>query len=144
MGRSTTDSVRTPTTLLRAIKKEFGSRLYDPTPFVKNFDPKKHKDGLTSEWGPVSFCNPPYSRVAKFIEKSHTEWRKRKTVIMLVKATNLGTKVAKQYAKGAELRIFAEQLKFPGYPGQAHFSSALLIWRAGETILEMVCRLATG
>ena len=132
MNKSSTDSVRTPPWLLTKIKKEFGQKLYDPTPFIKNFDPKKHKDGLTTEWGPVSYCNPPYSRVAKFVEKAWTEWRKRKTIIMLVKTTSLGSQYAKKYAKGAELRVFPEQLTFPGYKRKAHFLSCLLIWRAGK------------
>ena len=132
MGKSSTDSVRTPPSILRAIRKEFGRKLYDPTPHRENFDATKHKDALSSEWGPISFCNPPYSRVAKFLEKANLEWRKKKTVIMLVKTDNLGTAAAKKYAKGAELRIFAKQLLFPGYKDKAHFYSALLIWRAGK------------
>ena len=125
------DSVRTPEWLLDMIKKEFGE-FYDPTPFNPDFNPLKDKDALKTDWGPVNFCNPPYSNVGPFMRKGNLEWRKGKTVIMLVKLDNLGTNYSRRFVKGAELRVLSEKISFPGYQGKARFSSVLLIWRAGK------------
>ena len=46
------DSVRTPKFLLQRIQKEYFNSgvMFDPTPFVPVFDPKKHTDGLKITW----------------------------------------------------------------------------------------------
>ena len=129
------DSVRTPPFITNALKKEFRTRkFYDPAPYNPDF--KKggvHKDGLTTEWGKISFVNPPYSNVKPWFVKAHEEWRKGKTVIMFCKLQNIGSQYAKQYMKGAELRILSEKVSFPGYGGKLPlFHNVLVIWRAGK------------
>ena len=126
--KSSTDSVRTPKNILASIRKEFGP-FFDPAPFRKKFDPKKHTDGLKIDWKPVTFVNPPYSRVEPWVQKAHAEWRKGNTVIMFIKLENIGTAYAKKYIRGAELRILSEKLSFPGYSGKARFNNVLVIWR---------------
>ena len=128
--KSKTDSVRTPPALLKKIKAEFG-KLYDPVPYKPNFNPKTHKDALTTEWKAVNYVNPPYSKMAAFVEKAHDEWKKGKTIIMLCKIENLATQYAPKFIKGkAEVRVFTERLAFPGYKKAAKFFSILVIWRA--------------
>ena len=127
------DSVRTPKYIINALRREFKVRtFYDPTPYNPNFKKGSSKDALLTEWGPVSFINPPYSNVKPFFEKAHEQWRKKKTIIMLCKLSNLATPYAQQFAKGAELRILNRRIIFPGYSGMPRFNSALVIWRAGK------------
>ena len=128
-GTSNTDSVRTPKPILAAVRKEFG-KFYDPAKYNPKFDPNKNKDGLTTEWKPVNFVNPPYSNVKPWFAKAHEQWKKGRTVIMLVKLATLGTKYAKEFARGAEIRVFSEKISFPGYARQAAFSNVFIIWRA--------------
>ena len=131
------DSVRTPSYITDAIKKEFRTKtLYDPTPFNPNFKKGVHKDALTTEWGKkggVVFINPPYSNVSPFFAKSAEQWRKGKTIIMLCKLQNIGSKYAKKWISGAELRILSDKISFPGYGGKKPlFHNVLVIWRAGK------------
>jgi hypothetical protein len=51
---------------------------------------------------------------------------------MLVKLSTLGTKYAKEFVRGAEIRIFSEKFSFPGYDKQAAFTNVLIIWRANK------------
>jgi site-specific DNA-methyltransferase (adenine-specific) len=128
-GTSKTDSVHTPKKILVAVRKEFG-KFYDPVPYNPNFDPLKHKSGLTTEWRPVNFVNPPYSNVRVWFKKAHEQWQKGRTIIMLVKLATLGTQYAKKFARGAEVRVYSEKIAFPGYAQKAAFTNILIIWRA--------------
>jgi len=125
---SSTDSVKTPPEILRQIRKEFG-KFHDPAPFNPKFNPRKHTDGLASDWKSVNFVNPPYSSVGPWVKKAHSEWKKGKTIIMLIKLENLGRKYS-SLLKGAEIRIFTRRLKFPGYDRPAGFTNVLVIMRA--------------
>ena len=82
--------------------------------------------------------NPPYSRAGAFVKKAHAEWKKGKTVIMLLKSHNLNTEYAKKYIRGAEIRILTKRLIFPGYKRIALFFSVLVIWRAGKRSTKYV------
>jgi phage N-6-adenine-methyltransferase len=69
-------------------------------------------DGLTADWGTSTFCNPPYSNVAKWIAKAHAEWKKGKTVVMLINAIT-DTKAFHEYIYNqAELRFIKGRVKF--------------------------------
>ena len=131
------DSVPTPQWIITSIKKEFGDTLYDPVPLNPDFDPRIHKDALTTDWGQVSFVNPPYSKsnVKKFFKKAHEQWKQGKTVVLLCKLSNLSTIYAMEYTKGAEIRIFSRFVSFPGYGGKIPwFHSVLVIWKANQTL----------
>ena len=125
--KSSTDSVATPDCILDSLKAEFGE-LYDPCPLC-DFDPKIHKDGLTTDWGDVSFCNPPFSMTSKFVIKAHKEWTKGKTIIVLVKNTITNSKYFKKYCAGtAEIRFISNKIKFKGYSQCAWFPIILLVF----------------
>ena len=125
------DSVRTPDYILKAIRKEFGD-FTDPCPYNPKFDPKVDKDGLTTEWGPVSFVNPPYSFIRPWFKKAREQWLLGKDVILFVKLSNLGTQYARKYIDGAEVRIMVKKVIFPGYEKCALFNNILVIFRAGK------------
>ena len=125
-----TDSVSTPAYIVNSLKREFKvDAFYDPCPFNQSFDPAKHKDGLTTEWGEYTFCNPPYSNPKPWFKKAHEQWLQGKTVILFAKLSFLGRKYAKRYVPGAEIRIFSYKVKFPGYGnGNPRFTNVLIIW----------------
>ena len=125
------DSVRTPEYILKAIRDEVGE-LYDPCPYNPKFNPSVDKDGLKTEWGKVSFVNPPYSFVRPWFKKSREQWMLGKTVVLFVKLASLGTQYARKYIPGAEVRVMVNKVCFPGYEKTALFNNILVIFRAGE------------
>ena len=131
MNSASKDSVRTPKFILKWIKQRFGSKIYDPVPFRKHFDPSQHKDALTTDWGQVSFANIPFSQAQKFVKKAHEEWKKRKTIIVLCKIHVLGSTYFQQY-KGCEIMFFPKVVIFPPHNTAPRFRVCLLIYRAGK------------
>ena len=129
-----TDSVRTPKHILTPLRREFRVRkFFDPAPYNTKFKKGGKTDGLLREWGKISFVNPPYSNVKPWFEKAHEEWRKGKTILMLVKLDTIATISAKKFMKGAELRVYSSKIPFVGYGGKLpFFNSVLIIWRAGK------------
>jgi phage N-6-adenine-methyltransferase len=94
--------------------------VYDPlnAEFQFNFDPcpiewvPTDADGLHTEWGTSTFVNPPYSNVALWIKKSHAEWKKGKTVVMLINAIT-DTKAFHDYILNqAEIRFVKGRISF--------------------------------
>lgn len=94
--------------------------IYDPlnAEFQFNFDPcpiewvPTDEDGLKTEWGTSTFVNPPYSKVALWIKKSYDEWKKGKTVVMLINAIT-DTKAFHDYILNqAEIRFVKGRISF--------------------------------
>jgi site-specific DNA-methyltransferase (adenine-specific) len=108
MPKSKSDKWGTPKEIYDLLNHEFKFD-YDPCPLDwKQGD----ADGLLTEWGTSTFCNPPYSQVAKWIKKSYDEWKKGKTVVMLINAIT-DTKAFHEYIYGnAELRFVKGRIKF--------------------------------
>lgn len=108
MPVSKSDKWATPKDLYDKLNAEFHFN-FDPCPIEwKDGDP----DGLAIEWGSSSFCNPPYSKVSLWIEKAHSEWKKGKTVVMLINAIT-DTKAFHKYVYNqAELRFIQGRLAF--------------------------------
>jgi site-specific DNA-methyltransferase (adenine-specific) len=108
MPKSKSDKWATPPELYNALNQEFNFD-FDPCPI----DWKEGDvDGLQAEWGTSTFCNPPYSNVAKWIKKAHDEWVKGKKVVMLINAVT-DTKAFHEYIYGkAELRFIKGRVKF--------------------------------
>lgn len=108
MPKSKTDKWGTPPELYKTLDDEFGFT-HDPCPLDwKEGD----EDGLTSEWGHSTFCNPPYSQVAKWIEKAHQEWKKGKTIVMLINAVTDTIAFHKYIYNQAEIRFIKGRVKF--------------------------------
>ena len=108
MPKSKSDKWQTP--------KDFYDKLNDEFHF--NFDPcpidweTTDLDGLLMEWDTVTFVNPPYSKVAKWIEKAHQEWKKGKTVVMLINAVTDTIAFHKYIYGQAELRFVKGRIRF--------------------------------
>ena len=108
-GLIASDHWATPKYLYEELNKEFNFD-FDPCPLHSNFD------GLAIEWGQSNFVNPPYNRVdkPKFIEKAYLEWRKGKTVVMLIPVST-STKHFHEYIKPyAEIRFIYGRVAFVG------------------------------
>ena len=132
MPRSKTDKWQTPTEVYAPLHAEFHFT-HDPCPIDwKEGD----ADGLTTDWGSSTFCNPPYSTVATWIQKAHAEWQKGKTVVMLINAIT-DTRAFHDFIYGqAEIRFLRGRVKFidPQHPEKRQPSpkpSMVVIWRAG-------------
>lgn len=131
MPKSKSDKWMTPTEVYDPLHEEFKFD-YDPCPI--DWKPGD-KDGLTTDWGACSFVNPPYSTVKLWIKKAHQEWKKGKTVVMLINAIT-DTIAFHEYIYGqAELRFVKGRIKFinPQEPEKSQPSpkaSMIVIFRA--------------
>jgi site-specific DNA-methyltransferase (adenine-specific) len=106
--KSKSDKWATPTDLYNKLNDEFYFD-FDPCPINwKEGDP----DGLTIEWGISNFVNPPYSNVAKWIEKSYLEWKKGKRIVMLINAITDTKAFHKYILNNAEIRFIQGRVKF--------------------------------
>ena len=108
MPKSKNDKWMTPPEVLDPLKAEFNFN-YDPCPISwQPGDP----DGLTTEWGSSTFCNPPYSQTAAWIAKAAAEAQKGKTVVMLINAVTDTVAFHKYIYGKAEIRFLKGRIKF--------------------------------
>jgi phage N-6-adenine-methyltransferase len=111
MPKSKTDKWQTPKEVYDPLNTEFKFN-YDPCPITwKEGD----ADGLTTEWGTSTYCNPPYSNVKEWIAKAHQEWKKGKTVVMLINAITDTVAFHKYIYNQAEVRFYKGRIKFINY-----------------------------
>jgi len=119
---SARDTWKTPKAVYQTLDAEFRFD-FDPCPADPKFD------GLQVEWGQRSFVNPPYSELAKWVSKAHEEWRKGKTVVLLIPART-DTRVWHDYIMDAdEIRFIRGRLCFDDKGGRAPFPSTIVTFR---------------
>lgn len=110
MPKSKSDKWETPPEVYDPLNKEFDFN-FDPCPITwKEGDP----DGLSIDWGTRTFCNPPYSNTAKWIEKAYNESKKGKLVVLLTNAVT-DTIAFHKYIynqPGVEIRFIKGRIKF--------------------------------
>ncbi len=111
MPKSKSDKWGTPKEVYDPLNVEFKFN-FDPCPIDwKEGDP----DGLTIDWGTSTFCNPPYSQTAKWIEKAYNESKKGNTVVMLINVVT-DTRAFHKFIYGkAEIRFLQGRIKFIDY-----------------------------
>lgn len=85
-------------------------------------------DGLSQPWTGTVWCNPPYSQIAKWLEKGYTEAERGATVVMLVPART-DTRAWHSWAMKGEVVFIPGRLKFGEAASGAPFPSALVIFR---------------
>jgi phage N-6-adenine-methyltransferase len=108
MPKSKSDKYETPKDFYDKLNEEFQFD-FDPCPITwKEGD----VDGLTINWGKSTFVNPPYSSVAKWVEKSYNEWKKGNTVVMLINAITDTKAFHKYILNNAEIRFVQGRIKF--------------------------------
>ena len=106
-GEENTDHWQTPQWLYDKLDAEFHFD-FDPCPLHAEFD------GLTIEWGNSNFVNPPYNRIdkPKFIKKAYDEWRKGKTVVLLIPAATGTRQFHELILPHAEVRFMKGRISF--------------------------------
>jgi phage N-6-adenine-methyltransferase len=106
--KSKSDKWMTPPELYQKLNDEFHFN-FDPCPIDWE---EGGPDGLSVEWGTSTFCNPPYSNVAKWIKKASEEAAKGKRVVMLINAIT-DTKAFHDYIYNkAEIRFIKGRVSF--------------------------------
>jgi len=107
---SNVDDWATPQYIIDYIEKQYG-KFFDPCPLRSTFD------GLSIEWKPINYINPPYSRKLKeaFILKALEESKKGSICVMLIPAsvdTNIFHNII---VPNAVVKLIKNRVKFKGY-----------------------------
>ncbi len=118
---------RTPKAIYNELNREFAF----------NFDPCTVSNGslhpidmLGSTWGGDNiYVNPPYNKLGNWIEKCYQEWKKGKTVVMLIPARTDTIAFHKYIYNQAEIRFIKGRLCFDDSGKPAPFPSMVVIWR---------------
>lgn len=125
MFMSTTDEWSTPAHVYAALDDEF-SFTFDPCPMT---DDVLKVDGLFTAWGEVTFCNPPYSDIARWVRKAHHEAERGCTVVLLI-PSRTDTRWWHDHVMTAdEIRFVRGRLKFGNAKTGAPFPSCIVVWR---------------
>lgn len=119
-----TDKWFTPEWLYKRLHEKFGFN-HDPALRDKiNWE----NDGLHTEWGTRTFCNPPYSQLEEWLAKGYREFKKGKLVVFLIPART-DTHGWHNYAmKSSEIWFVKGRIKFEGAKQGAPFPSCLVIF----------------
>ena len=114
---------KTPKAVYQVLDSEFRFN-FDPCP------PRPDFDGLGIEWGGANYVNPPYGReLPLWVKKAYDEWKKGKTVVMLI-PSRTDTRWWHDYVMAAdEIRFIKGRLKFDDQRNSAPFPSAIIIFR---------------
>lgn len=134
------DEWSTPQALFDELDKEFSFTL-DPCATAENHKCPKYfsmaEDGLKQNWGGQRvFCNPPYSKIDKWVAKAFYETRNDNTLVVLLIPSRTDTRYFHNYIYGrSEIRFIKGRLKFSDGKGSAPFPSMLVIFR-GANIKE--------
>ena len=131
------DNWKTPEWMYKELDQEFNFDDFDPCPYMN--DTSKW-DGLDVEWADTTFCNPPYNRVdkPKFIKKAYAEWKKGKTVVLLIPAAVSTNDFHDYIYPNAEIRFPRGRIAFEGYNSKGKYvknkkgmhDSMIVIFRA--------------
>lgn len=118
-GLDNSNDWATPEWLYDELNAEFGFD-FDPCPYKHDIS---EWDGLEVEWGSVNFVNPPYDRVnkPKFIEKAVIEWKKGKTVVMVLPVSTSTKQFHELILPNAEVRFLKGRVKFLGENTKGEF-----------------------
>jgi site-specific DNA-methyltransferase (adenine-specific) len=117
---------RTPKNIYDELNKEFN---FDFDPCFVSKDTIHGKDMLGSAWGGKSiYVNPPYKYLGQWIKKCHDEWKKGKTIVMLI-PSRTDTKAFHEYIyRKAEIRFIKGRLCFDDSGRPAPFPSMIVIF----------------
>ena len=80
------------------------------------------------------FCNPPYSKIAKWTEKCYREGCKDNTVVVLLIPSRTDTKYFHHFIYNREeIRFIKGRLRFGDSENSAPFPSMVVIFRGAYT-----------
>ena len=128
------DEWSTPRDLFDKLNEEFKFTL-DPCATAENAKCKRYftaeQNGLLQDWGGETvFCNPPYSKIGKWVEKAYREGHKDGTVVCLLIPARTDTKYFHKFIlHRSEIRFLKGRLRFSGAQYNAPFPSMVVIFR---------------
>jgi len=80
--------------------------------------------------GHTVFCNPPYSCIAKWVEKAYREAQQDNTTVVLLIPARTDTRYFHDFIMHrSEIRFIRGRLKFSGHENSAPFPSMVVIFR---------------
>lgn len=121
---SQTDRWFTPEWLYRKLDNEFH---FDYDPALKD-KINWTNDGLNTKWGNRTFCNPPYSDLARWISKAYREFKFGKLVVLLI-PSRTDTHAWHDYVmKASEIWFIRGRITFEGAKQGAPFPSCIVIF----------------
>lgn len=138
---SKSDEWSTPQILFDELNAEFNFDL-DPCATEDNHKCDKYftleNDGLSQKWGGYRvFCNPPYSKIEKWVEKAFRETRNDNTIVVMLIPSRTDTRYFHNYIyQRTEIRFIRGRLKFGESKNCAPFPSMIVIFR-GANIREI-------
>lgn len=81
------------------------------------------------------FCNPPYSNIRSWVEKSYRESLKPGTTVVMLIPSRTDTRWFHSFIyHRAEIRFIKGRLKFGDSKNSAPFPSMIVIFRATEEV----------
>ena len=131
---SNSDEWATPQDIFDKLNCEFQFDL-DPCATAENHKTDLYftaeQDGLKQNWGGRRvFCNPPYSKIDKWVEKAYRESRQDHTIVVLLIPARTDTKYFHNFIYNrAEIRFVRGRLKFGQSKNSAPFPSMIVILR---------------
>ena len=136
--KSASDEWETPQDVFDRLDAEFNFNL-DPCATAENHKCNTYytaeDDGLEKSWGGQRvFCNPPYSQIAKWVEKAFREGQKDNTIVVLLVPSRTDTRWFHKYIyHRSEIRFVRGRIKFSGSKVNAPFPSMVVIFRGAES-----------
>ena len=137
MFSSKSDEWATPQHIFDELDSEFGFDL-DVCANESNHKCENYysieQDGLSQDWaGHRVFCNPPYSNIAKWVEKAFYETKSKNTLVVLLIPSRTDTKYFQNYIYNrSEIRFIKGRLKFGNSKNSAPFPSMIVVFRGAE------------
>lgn len=131
---SNSDEWATPQEIFDSLNAEFHFTL-DAAATVENHKCERYytaeQNGLKQSWGGESvFLNPPYSQIAKWVEKAYREGTKDNTVVVMLIPSRTDTRYFHNYIlHRSEIRFIKGRLHFNESKNNAPFPSMVVIFR---------------
>lgn len=132
------DEWETPNDLFQKLNEEFHFTLdacaSDDNHKCDNYYTKEN-DGISKNWGGRTvFCNPPYSEIAKWVEKCYREGTKDNTTVVMLIPARTDTRYFHNFIlHRSEIRFVEKRVKFGGSKWNAPFPSMIVIFRGART-----------
>ena len=130
-----TDRWFTPEWLYRKLDEEFH---FDYDPALKD-KINWQNDGLNTKWGKSTFCNPPYSDLARWIAKGYRECQAGNLVVFLIPCRTDTVAWHEYIMKASEIRFIRGRITFEGAKQGAPFPSCIVVFNPqhkGNTVFK--------
>jgi phage N-6-adenine-methyltransferase len=146
---SNSDEWETPKEFFNKVNREFHFDYdicaSDTNTKVKTSYKTKEQNSLICDWSmllkdknnfePFIWCNPPYSEIKQWVEKSYKESLKGCTIVMLI-PSRTDTKYWHDYCVYGQIRYIKGRLKFNDSKNSAPFPSCLVIFSRRYNLID--------